>query len=111
MDLTYVLDKVTEYGYFGMFAALMLGIVGLPIPDETILVFVGYLLSKGRFNPLVMWLTACAGSISGITLSYWIGRTLGLGFVHKYGKYIHVTEAKLDKVRAWYDRIGHWALV
>jgi len=111
MDLTFVLDWVSNYGYVALFAALMLGIVGLPIPDETLLVFTGYLLSKGKFNPWIMGLTAWAGAMSGITLSYWIGRTLGMGFVHKYGKYVHVTPEKMDNVRKWFDRLGHWILV
>ena len=34
---------ITEYGYIALFFLLMLGIVGLPIPDETIMVFSGYL--------------------------------------------------------------------
>ncbi len=105
-----VFQWITTYGYGAIFVLLMLGIVGLPVPDETLLVFCGYLISRGRMNPLVAWLSAVAGSWCGITLSYTIGRTLGLGFVHRFGKYLHITEARLQKVHEWFDRIGHWAL-
>jgi membrane protein DedA with SNARE-associated domain len=54
--------------------------------------------------------TAVCGSWCGISLSYWIGRTLGLGAVHKFGRYIRMDDAKLEKVHAWFDRRGHWAL-
>lgn len=30
--------------------------------------------------------------------------------MHKFGKYLHVTEDRLAKVQVWFDRIGHWAL-
>jgi membrane protein DedA with SNARE-associated domain len=53
---------------------------------------------------------AVAGSWCGISLSYTIGRTLGLGAVHKFGKYLHVTDERLKKVQEWFDRVGHWAL-
>jgi len=106
-----VLQWITTYGYGAIFVLLMLGVVGLPIPDETLLVFCGYLVSKGNMHPLAAWLTAIAGSWCGITLSYTIGRTLGIGVVHKYGKYLHITEERLAKVQAWFDRIGHWALL
>jgi membrane protein DedA with SNARE-associated domain len=105
-----VLQWITTYGYGAIFLLLMLGVVGLPIPDETLLVFCGYLISKGNMHPLPAWLTAVAGSWCGITLSYTIGRTLGLGFVHKFGKYLHITEERLANVHQWFDRIGHWAL-
>jgi membrane protein DedA with SNARE-associated domain len=101
---------VTTYGYGAIFLLLMLGIVGLPIPDETILVFCGYLIFKGTLHPVPAWMCAVAGSWCGISLSYTIGRTLGLGVVHKWGKYLHITEERLNNVHRWFDRIGHWAL-
>jgi membrane protein DedA with SNARE-associated domain len=105
-----VFGWITTYGYGAIFLLLMLGIVGLPIPDETILVFCGYLISRGTLQPLPAWLCAVAGSWCGISLSYTIGRTLGLGVVHRFGKYLHITEERLAKVHMWFDRIGHWAL-
>lgn len=105
-----ILDWVTNYGYGAIFALLVLGIVGLPIPDETMLVFCGYLVWRGNLKMIPTLIVAFLGSACGITLSYVIGRTLGLGFVHKWGRYIHVTEARLDRVHVWFHRIGHWAL-
>lgn len=105
-----VFTWITHYGYGAIFLLLMLGIVGLPIPDETILVFCGYLISKGTLDRFPAWATAVAGSWCGISLSYTIGRTLGLGFVHKFGKYIHVTDERLANVQKWFDRLGHWVL-
>jgi membrane protein DedA with SNARE-associated domain len=108
--MEFVFEWITQYGLIALFACLMLGIIGLPIPDETLMVFCGYLISKGTLDPYATWGTALAGSVCGITCSYIIGRTLGLSVVTKYGKYIHFTPDKLDKVLKWFDRIGHWAL-
>ena len=106
-----VFNWITTYGYGAIFLLLMLGIVGLPIPDETILVFCGYLISKGTLRPLPAWICAVAGSWCGISLSYTIGRTLGLGVVHKYGRYLHLNDERLERVHKWFDRVGHWALL
>lgn len=105
-----LLEKISHYGYPGLFAALVLGIAGLPIPDETILVFCGYLVARGSMHPLLTWITAVVGSTSGITVSYAIGRLAGYEVVHRFGRYIHLTEARLLKVHRWFDRIGHWLL-
>jgi membrane protein DedA with SNARE-associated domain len=105
-----VFHWIATYGYGFIFVALMLGVVGLPIPDETLLVYCGYLISAGHMRPLPAWLCALAGSWCGISLSYTIGRTLGLGVVHRFGKYLHITQERLDRVHKWFDRIGHWAL-
>ena len=108
--LDQLLEKISHYGYPGLFLALVTGIVGLPVPDETLLVFSGYLISKGQMHIVLTWLAAFAGSSTGITVSYWIGRSAGYGFVHRYGKYIHLTEERLARVSRWFDRIGHWTL-
>lgn len=101
---------MSQHGYGALFLLLVLGVVGLPIPDETLLIFCGYLIWKGIFHPISAFLAAMSGSWCGITLSYTIGRTLGTGAVHRYGKYVHLTQARLDKVHQWFEKIGHWAL-
>ncbi len=108
--LEFILQWIATYGYVAIYALLMFGIVGIPIPDETMLVFCGYLVSQGHLQPVPTLAVAFFGSISGITTSYILGRTLGLGFVHKYGRYVHLTESRLDYVHGWFNRIGHWAL-
>ena|SRR5947209_2527355 len=105
-----MLDWVSHYGYIGLFGALMFGIAGLPIPDETILVFCGYLIAAGRMTWGGAFATAVAGSLCGITLSYFIGRTAGHALVLRYGRYVHVTQKQLDEVHSWFQRLGHWLL-
>ena len=105
-----LLSWISQYGYAALFALLVLGIVGLPVPDETLLVFSGYLIYRGRLDPRLTFLAAFAGSSCGISLSYLIGRTLGYEFVHRYGRYVRLTERRIDRVRIWFHRIGDWLL-
>ena len=108
--MDFVFQWVTTYGYEALFLLLMVGIVGIPVPDETLLVFSGYLISRGSFHPVQTLAVAVGGSWCGISLSYWIGRTLGLGVVHRFGRVLRVSDRQLDQVHAWFDRRGHWAL-
>ena len=88
----------------------MVGIVGLPVPDETLLVFSGYLISKGRLHPVWTFLCALCGSVTGISVSYLIGRTFGYSFVQRYGRYVHLSPERVEHVNHWFHRIGHWLL-
>ena len=105
-----VLNWITQYGYIAIYLCLVLGIIGLPIPDETMMTFSGYLVFTGTLSLPLTFLTALAGSISGITISYALGRFLGIQLVHRYGKYLHITEERIQKAHSWFDRVGHWAL-
>jgi membrane protein DedA with SNARE-associated domain len=105
-----LLSWLSHYGYAGLFGLLLLGIVGLPIPDETLLVFSGYLISRGRLHPVPTFLAGFAGSACGISLSYTIGRTLGHSFVVRYGRYVRLTEARVERIHRWFQRVGEWLL-
>jgi membrane protein DedA with SNARE-associated domain len=106
-----LLGWLSHYGYAGLFGLLVLGIVGLPVPDETLLVFSGYLISTGRLHPAPAFLAAFAGSVCGISLSYTIGRTLGHPAVLRYGRWLHITEERLERVHGWFQRVGEWLLM
>lgn len=71
------IEWIERYGYLALFALLMLGIIDLPVPDETLLVFAGYLSFKGELGPEATLATAFLGSTCGISASYAIGRFLG----------------------------------
>lgn len=97
---------ITAYGYYGIAALLALGIVGLPIPDETLLTFAGYLIFKGELKPFPTAAAALGGSMSGITISYLLGRWAGYPLLHKYGRYVRITDKELDRVHAFYRKAG-----
>src|SRR5581483_9923014 len=105
-----VLAWITQYGYLAIFFLLVFGIIGLPIPDETMLTFTGYLVYSGHLSLPLAFGTALAGSVCGITISYTLGRILGMKVIHRYGRYLRIKEEHFTKAHAWFDRIGHWAL-
>ena len=107
-----VLQWVATYGYVAIFSLLVLGIVGLPVPDETLLTACGFLIYQGHLQPIPTAASALAGSMCGITVSYLIGRTVGWKFLHsRFGKLLHISDQRIRQVHDWFDRIGHWALM
>lgn len=101
---------ISSYGSFGIALLLALGIVGLPIPDETLLTFAGYLVFRGELKALPTGLAALCGSVGGITLSYVLGRTAGYPLLHRYGRYVRITDKELDRVHLFYRRAGGLSL-
>lgn len=88
---------IIHFGYAGIFLALALGIVGLPIPDEILLTYIGYNVFQGNLHFLLSLLSACAGASTGITLSYFIGNKLGLPFLRKVGPKLHITDKRIER--------------
>ena len=102
---------VKEYGYAAIFLLLVTGIVGAPWPEETLLAFAGYLAFKGALRLELTLAVGFIGSVCGITVSYMLGRTAGLFVIHKLGRFLFLNDAKLTRVRQWFERFGKWVLI
>ena len=103
-------NLIAHYGYAAIFVLLVLGIVGLPVPDETLLTFTGYLVFRGQLKLVPAFLSALLGSGCGITISYLLGRIFGAPLIHRYGRYIHLTEERIAYAHNWFERMGRWTL-
>ncbi|SEN05653.1 membrane protein DedA, SNARE-associated domain [Lihuaxuella thermophila] len=105
-----MIELLQEYGYLGIFLFLVLGIVGLPLPDEIMMTFIGYLTSIGQLNLYLTYLSALAGSACGITTSYLLGMKLGYPFLRKYGNKIFITRRRLRITQVLFRKYGNWLL-
>lgn len=85
-----------HFGYFGIIIALIGGIIGLPIPDEVLLTYVGYNVFQGKLSYIISMLSAFVGATGGISLSYYIGYKFGVPLLKKYGPKFHITEHKIN---------------
>lgn len=86
--------------------ALALGLIGLPVPDEVLLTFSGYLVFKGDIHFSLALLSAFLGAMSGISFSYLLGCKLGLPFLEKFGPKVGITEEKITKTQSYFQRYG-----
>src|ERR1051325_10589484 len=102
---------ITQHGYAGIFSLLVFGIVGLPVPDEWLLTFSGYLVFRRTLMFLPTFAAAFLGSSCGITLSYILGRIFDTYVLLKYGSLVHITPELLQRVHSWFERRGRWTLL
>lgn len=105
-----LVHMLLEYGSIVLFVLLVLGIIALPIPEETLLIFAGALMAKGMLHTPSTILAASTGSLCGITISYLLGLTGGHYLVLKYGRWIGITSQRLNQAKEWFGRFGKWSL-
>jgi membrane protein DedA with SNARE-associated domain len=95
---------IHHYGYAGIFAILFFEMVGIPFPAETTLTVSGIEWTNGVFSLLPLLLAAAAGNIFGSTIAFAIGRYLGRPVIVRYGKYVGITDARLNKANEAFAR-------
>ena len=99
-------DLVASYGYLFLFLIVAVESLGVPLPGETALVTAAALAALGRLDIYGVVASAAAGAIAGDNAGYWIGRRGGIAFVRRYGRFVRLDEAKIDRVRTFFDRHG-----
>jgi membrane protein DedA with SNARE-associated domain len=88
--------------------------LGEPLPTdplELILPFVGFLVGRGEIGFLPALIASTAGSLSGALILYALGRWEGRNLILRYGRYLRVKEADLDRAEGWFDKYDEWVVL
>lgn len=109
--LSVIMSYIAQYGYLAMFGLLALGFMGIPVPDETLVVTFGGLTAEGHFVFWIALLMTFLGSMTGMILSYTLGRVVGTPLLHKFGKWIFITPSRLATTERWFARYGNWSVL
>ncbi len=102
------LNIVDQTGYAGLFLVMVLGNLGIPVGTELVVPVAGALAATGHLSSV--WLTglvATLGELAGGSVLYAIGYAGGRPFVARYGRYVKLSEKKLDAFHEFYDRYGN----
>jgi len=105
MDDT-ILLYISVYGPLALITLLAIGFIGVPLPEQTLLTFTGFLVVQGGINYFIAILSASLGTILGITISFFIGHYLGIPFLEKFGYLLGLNKQRLAKIEHWYNKYG-----
>ncbi|MFH8383335.1 DedA family protein [Kitasatospora sp. NPDC018058] len=101
--LTPLLD---HYGYLAVALLVLLDNCGIPVPGQTILVLASVYAGTGHLDfAAVLLIAACAATL-GNSLGYLIGHTGGRAFVHRWGRYVLLTPARMERADGFFARQG-----
>ncbi len=109
--MTFISDLLNRFGYIVLYILLTLELMALPFPGEILMTYCGFLVFKGNLNYIVSIIFSTAGIITGVTISYFIGKKLGKQTFDKYSNRFHLGADKLEKVSKWFDKYEYGFLI
>jgi membrane protein DedA with SNARE-associated domain len=101
---------IQSYGYWAIFFLAVLESACIPIPSEATFGFAGALcapeFTSDPLNIYAVIAVGVAGSIVGSIIAYELGRSVGRTIVDKWGKWLLLSHADLDRAEAWFAKYG-----
>src|ERR1700688_564574 len=96
LSLSWMQDLIQAYGLWVLFAVVMLESTGVPLPGETALVATAvYAGTTHQFSVALVVLVAATAAIVGDNIGYLIGRSIGVPFITRYGRYVRLNQGRL----------------
>jgi membrane protein DedA with SNARE-associated domain len=108
--IQFLLDVISDIGYWGIVLLMALESMCLPVPSEIVMTFGGWLAYDGRFDLTLVALAGTLGCVIGSVIAYYAGYYGGREFVIKYGRYIHLNEKSLETTERWFAKHGALAV-
>ncbi len=103
-DLT---PLISQWGYAAIFLIVILGNVGLPVPEESVLTVSGYLIWQGRLRLLPVLVVAISSAVIGDNLAYWLGRRYGRLVISRL---VRIKPVRVERMQGFVMRHGMLAV-
>jgi len=103
-----ILDR---WGYLAIAGVIGVESFGVPAPGQTIMVAAAIYSSWGRLDIFAVAAISFVAAVLGDNIGYWIGVRGGRRAVHRFGKYIFITPARLERAERFFARRGNRIVV
>lgn len=109
--MAFVNQLIENYGYVAIFIVLSLGLLSLPIPDEVMVLLVGYFTKIQLLHYSYSFLVVFGGSLMGMLVNYTIGKKIGRPLLDWLQKWFKLSGKWSRKAEHWITKHGTQAIV
>ena len=99
-------SPLQHYGLWAILALVMIEDFGVPVPGETILIAGAIYAGAGRLNIVAVGVVGFVGAVIGDNIGFAIGHFGGRALALRWGRYVFLTEERLDKAERFFHRHG-----
>lgn len=103
---TTLINLISQLSYSGIFIAMVMESMIIPVPSEIIMPFAGFLIADSRLTFIGVLIASTLGSLIGSLISYYMGKYGGRPLIIKYGKYLLLNKHHLESTENLFAKKG-----
>jgi membrane protein DedA with SNARE-associated domain len=103
-------DLLASWGYLGIFIFVFVGNLGVPVPEESVLITAGFLAGHGLLDLEWVYVVAVASAVAGDCSGFMIGRTGGQHLLERLAARFVYVRQRIAQLRLFFDQHGSKAV-
>jgi membrane protein DedA with SNARE-associated domain len=95
---------LSDWGYLGVVVLMAMESSIFPVPSELVIPPAIYWATQGQMS---FWGVVWAGTLGswlGASITYWVAQAVGRVVIQRYGKWVHITPASIDRAERMVHR-------
>ncbi|GMA49434.1 alkaline phosphatase [Alicyclobacillus contaminans] len=100
---------ISHYGSLAIFVLMTLESIFLPV-GEPVMGYAGYLAYTHELSFFGAVVVGTIANVIGGTIAYAIGLYGGRPFIHRYGRYVLLSQSHLQRAERWFAKYGEWTV-
>jgi len=108
--LSSLAGPLNHFGYWAVLLFVLIEDFGIPVPGETILIAASVYAGAGRLNVVLVAVVAFAAAVAGDNIGFAIGHFGGRALADRWGRYVFLTQDRLDRAAGFFARHGAWII-
>ncbi|MCC7330543.1 MAG: DedA family protein [Gammaproteobacteria bacterium] len=105
--MDWYLAQIESGGYWLVALLMAMESSIIPLPSEVVIPPAAHIAhTTGKMSLAGVVAAGTLGSWLGATLMYWVARAVGRPLLLRYGSYVLITPAKIERAQRWADHYG-----
>ena len=99
-------DWLSTWSYLGVFICVFIGNLGIPVPEETVLLAAGFLAGRGDLSLKPLYLVGIGSAVTGDCLGFLFGRTGGQRLFERLAQRFAFVRIRYERLQSFFKAHG-----
>lgn len=109
-DPANIADWLSTWGYLGIFVAVFVGNLGIPVPEETVMLAAGFLSGRELLDLRAVFVVVILSAVTGDCCGFVIGRTGGQRLMMRLASRFEFMRTRYDRLQLFFQSHGSKAV-
>lgn len=97
---------LSTWGYLGVFICVFIGNLGIPVPEETVLLAAGFLAGRGELSLEPLYLVGIGSAVTGDCCGFLFGRTGGQRLFEQLARRFTFVRTRYERLQEFFKIHG-----